>query len=96
VETPKSSESVSADAHSLEIRPDDPAGAADYNRLNIAVPVDQHSYLPVGFIGELGQLARKILGDDLTRRDSLLTKLLKAVDLVGLESLGVPLDAANT
>ena len=96
MKTAKPAKPVSADADAFEVGPHDPASASDDYVFYVTIAVYKDAYLPVCFVRQFSQLARKFLGDDVTRGYALLTELLKAMDLAGFESLSVTLDAANT
>ena len=73
----------------------DTPGVAHYHVFDVALAVDQHANLTVNLVRQFGQLSRELLRYDLARCDSPLEKLLKALDLIGFQSLNVSFDCAN-
>jgi hypothetical protein len=58
-----------------------------------AAPIHEDADLPADLVGELGQLASELVGDEAIGREMAAVEALERADLAGLESLGVSEDA---
>src|SRR5215475_11672164 len=96
VQTSEAAEPVGAHSHPLQVRQDDAVRVADHDVFHISVAVNEHADLAVNFARSLRDLPRKLVGNDLARRDAAIVELLKTMDLIRLESLKIPFDAADS
>jgi len=61
----------------------------------MAASIHQHAYLAVHFSGDLGELSREVLSDDLAWWDAPFVELFESVNLVGLKPLKVSFYSTN-
>jgi hypothetical protein len=56
-------------------------------------PIDQDTHETADLMRQLGQLARELLGDQAIRGDASSSESFQAIDLIGLEAVGIAFDA---
>jgi hypothetical protein len=83
-------ETVGGDAHAFQIRQFNTAVVAHHYVFNVTFAVDQRSNLTSRFVREFRQLAGKLRGDNLVRRNAPCVQLLNAAQLIGLQAGRVP------
>jgi len=65
---------------------------ADHHIFDVSPAADQDAELTIGLPGNLGELARQIVGDDPLRRNPAAVDLLNTPDLLGAESVQIAED----
>jgi hypothetical protein len=60
---------------------------------DVTAPIDEHTHLATGLVGETGQVPRELLGDEPLRGEASPTQAFELADLAGLEALRVSEDA---
>jgi len=87
VKAPQPAKPICAHSYTFEVRQHDASGVANNDVLDVTVSIYKHPYLTVNLVRCFRELARKLLGDYLARRDPPLVKLFETVNLIRLKSL---------
>jgi hypothetical protein len=71
-------------------------GVAYHDVLDVAVSVDEHTYLAVDLARYLGELSGEVLGDYVVGMDALREEFLELSNLVAFEAVDAAFDVANS